>query len=211
MKSASRFVHAAAVERARANVEDARDARAGDDGVVARGDPRAREPTRVVIRGLRSSSRSRADRRRQEGGDARAVPGSAPRARRLGVDPRTRARRVRGVGRAGRRAPPPPFDVPAAPPARLTAPEKLRARDVVAEVIRMAARDFFPASMLICVAGAAAQTLNLGGTFILAILNVHDVEIVAALFLLCVQFRNSAARIPPRSHTSATPGTSTPA
>ena len=52
----------------------------------------------------------------------------------------------------------------------------------------MAARDFFPASMLICVAGAAAQTLNLGGTFILAILNVHDVEIVAALFLLCVQF-----------------------
>ena len=81
-----------------------------------------------------------------------------------------------------------PFDVPAAPPARLTAPEKLRARDVVAEVIRMAARDFFPASMLICVAGAAAQTLNLGGTFILAILNVHDVEIVAALFLLCVQF-----------------------
>ena len=85
--------------------------------------------------------------------------------------------------------PPPPFDVPAAPPARLTAPRKLRARDVVAEVIRMAALgDFSPASMLICVAGAAAQTLNLGGTFILAILNVHDVEIVAALFLLCVQF-----------------------
>lgn len=84
--------------------------------------------------------------------------------------------------------PPPPFDVPAAPPACLTAPEKLRARDVVAEVIRVAARDFFPASMLICVAGAAAQTLNLAGTFVLAILNVHDVEIVAALFLLCVQF-----------------------
>jgi hypothetical protein len=59
---------------------------------------------------------------------------------------------------------------------------------VIKETMRMASRDFFPIAMLICVAGAAAQALNLGGTFVLAILRIHDVEIVAAVFLAIVQF-----------------------
>ena len=61
--------------------------------------------------------------------------------------------------------------------------DRLRARDVIRETVRMSVRDLLPCVALICVAGAAAQILNLGGTFLLAL--IHDVDIVAALFLMC--------------------------
>ena len=77
---------------------------------------------------------------------------------------------------------------PYAAPAGPAIVGELRARHVIKETMRMASRDFFPIAMLICVAGAAAQALNLGGTFVLAILRIHDVEIVAAVFLAIVQF-----------------------
>ena len=64
----------------------------------------------------------------------------------------------------------------------------MRARDVIKETVRMSVRDLLPCVALICVAGAAAQILNLGGTFLLALIQLHDVDIVAALFLMCVQF-----------------------
>ena len=56
------------------------------------------------------------------------------------------------------------------------------------EILASTRRDFLPAATIICVAGACAQALNLGGTFVLALLNVHDVEVVAVLFLALVNF-----------------------
>ena len=85
----------------------------------------------------------------------------------------------------------PPKMAPFVPPpiaAPVIVGDKLRARDVIKETVRMSVRDLLPCVALICVAGAAAQILNLGGTFLLALIQLHDVDIVAALFLMCVQF-----------------------
>ena len=81
----------------------------------------------------------------------------------------------------------PPF-VPPPIAAPVLVGDKLRARDIIKETIRMSSRDLLPSVALICVAGAAAQVLNLGGTFFLALIQLHDVEVVAALFLMTVQF-----------------------
>ena len=131
---------------------------------------------------------------------------------------------------------PPPFDLPAAPPAllrvpdppmpiepdddddltdapvasggfsffretfrekrqsRLAKPRGVRARDVVRETARLTLRDFGSTAMFALVAGAAAQTINLGGTFVLAVFGVHEVELVAALFLVAVQLAKAAAQ-----------------
>ena len=85
----------------------------------------------------------------------------------------------------------PPKMAPFVPPpiaAPVIVGDKLRARDVIKETVRMSVRDLLPCVALICVAGAAAQILNLGGTFLLALIQLHDVDIVAALFLMSVQF-----------------------
>jgi hypothetical protein len=74
-----------------------------------------------------------------------------------------------------------------APPAPPAIEGDLRATAVVCEVLRMSFRDLVPVATLICVAGAAAQVLNLGGTFLLALLQVHDIEVIATLFLAVVQ------------------------
>ena len=74
---------------------------------------------------------------------------------------------------------------PMAPPA---IEGDLKATAVVREVLRMSFRDLVPVATLICVAGAAAQVINLGGTFLLALLQVHDIELIATLFLAAVQF-----------------------
>ena len=74
---------------------------------------------------------------------------------------------------------------PIAPPA---IEGDLTATAVVKEVIRMSLRDLVPVAVLICVAGAAAQVVNLGGTFILALMQVHDIELIATVFLAGVQF-----------------------
>ena len=130
---------------------------------------------------------------------------------------------------------PPPFEIPAAPPALLRVPDPpepienepddddltdetpvargglfsffrgtgkktpakprgVRARDIVKETLRLTFRDFGSTVAFALVAGAAAQTINLGGTFILAVLGVHEVELVAALFLVAVQLAKAVAQ-----------------
>lgn len=74
-------------------------------------------------------------------------------------------------------------------------PTGVRARDVVTETCRMTFRDFGSTVVLALVAGAAAQVLNLGGTFLLAIFGVHEVELVAAVFLIAVQLAKQVAQI----------------
>ncbi len=66
-------------------------------------------------------------------------------------------------------------------------PTGVRARDVITETVRLTFRDFAATVVLAVCAGAAAQVVNLGGTFLLAIAGVHEVDIVAAAFLLAVQ------------------------
>jgi hypothetical protein len=73
-------------------------------------------------------------------------------------------------------------------------PRGVRARDIVKETLRLTFRDFGSTVSFALVAGAAAQTINLGGTFILAVLGVHEVELVAALFLVAVQLAKAVAQ-----------------
>ena len=70
----------------------------------------------------------------------------------------------------------------------------VRARDIIGETARLTFRDFGSTAMFALVAGAAAQTINLGGTFVLAVAGVHEVELVAALFLVAVQLAKAAAQ-----------------
>ena len=84
----------------------------------------------------------------------------------------------------------PPKMAPFVPPpiaAPVIVGDKLRARDVIKETVRMSVRDLLPCVALIC-APARRRRLNLGGTFLLKLIQLHDVDIVAALFLMCVQF-----------------------
>lgn len=73
-------------------------------------------------------------------------------------------------------------------------PRGVRARDIVKETARLTFRDFGSTVSFALVAGAAAQTINLGGTFVLAIFGVHEVELVAALFLVAVQLAKAVAQ-----------------
>ena len=92
------------------------------------------------------------------------------------------------VGASSDAPPPLPFEVPPPAPAAIAADAPLKAGSIVREILASTRRDFLPAATIICVAGACAQALNLGGTFVLALLNVHDVEVVAVLFLALVNF-----------------------
>ena len=77
---------------------------------------------------------------------------------------------------------------------REEAPRGVRARDIIKETARLTFRDFGSTAAFALVAGAAAQTINLGGTFVLAVAGVHEVELVAALFLVAVQLAKAAAQ-----------------
>ena len=77
---------------------------------------------------------------------------------------------------------------------REEAPRGVRARDIIKETARLTFRDFGSTVVFALVAGAAAQTINLGGTFVLAVAGVHEVELVAALFLVAVQLAKAAAQ-----------------
>jgi hypothetical protein len=65
--------------------------------------------------------------------------------------------------------------------------DDLTAKAIIGEVLRMSVRDFLPTVMLVFVAGFFAQALNLGGTFLLALIQVHEVEVIAATFVVIVQ------------------------
>jgi hypothetical protein len=65
--------------------------------------------------------------------------------------------------------------------------KELTAKAIIGEVLRMSWRDFLPTVTLVFVAGFFAQALNLGGTFFLALIQVHEVEVVAATFVVAVQ------------------------
>ena len=53
--------------------------------------------------------------------------------------------------------------------------KELTAKAIIGEVLRISWRDFLPTVALVFVAGFFAQALNLGGTFILALIQVHEV------------------------------------
>ena len=65
--------------------------------------------------------------------------------------------------------------------------KELTAKAIIGEVLRISWRDFLPTVALVFVAGFFAQALNLGGTFILALIQVHEVEVIAATFVVAVQ------------------------
>jgi len=65
--------------------------------------------------------------------------------------------------------------------------KELTAKAIIGEVLRMSSRDFLPTVTLVFVAGFFAQALNLGGTFLLALIQVHEVEVIAATFVVATQ------------------------
>ena len=159
-------------------------------GVVRAGGVR-RAPRRVA-RGLGGSSIvvSRLVRRERRGAACvrRPARSSAARAARSSGDDGVGGDEASTVGAASDAPPPLPFEVPPPAPAAIAADAPLKAGSIVREILASTRRDFLPAATIICVAGACAQALNLGGTFVLALLNVHDVEVVAVLFLALVNF-----------------------
>jgi len=66
------------------------------------------------------------------------------------------------------------------------APTRLTARALTLRVMEYTIRDAPLSVMLTLVAGAWAQTLNLGGTFALALAHAHTIPLVAAAFTLVV-------------------------
>jgi hypothetical protein len=159
-------------------------------GVVRAGG--VRRAPRGVARGLGGSSIvvSRLVRRERRGAAfvRRPARSSAARAARSSGDDGVGGDEASTVGAASDAPPPLPFEVPPPAPAAIAADAPLKAGSIVREILASTRRDFLPAATIICVAGACAQALNLGGTFVLALLNVHDVEVVAVLFLALVNF-----------------------
>ena len=159
-------------------------------GVVRAGG--VRRAPRGVARGLGGSSIvvSRLVRRERSGAAfvRRPARSSAARAARSSGDDGVGGDEASTVGAASDAPPPLPFEVPPPAPAAIAADAPLKAGSIVREILASTRRDFLPAATIICVAGACAQALNLGGTFVLALLNVHDVEVVAVLFLALVNF-----------------------
>ena len=159
-------------------------------GVVRAGG--VRRAPRGVARGLGGSSIvvSRLVRRARRGAAfvRRPARSSAARGARSSGDDGVGGDEASTVGAASDAPPPLPFEVPPPAPAAIAADAPLKAGSIVREILASTRRDFLPAATIICVAGACAQALNLGGTFVLALLNVHDVEVVAVLFLALVNF-----------------------
>ena len=159
-------------------------------GVVRAGG--VRRAPRGVARGLGGSSIvvSRLVRRERRGAAfvRRPARSSAARGARSSGDDGVGGDEASTVGAASDAPPPLPFEVPPPAPAAIAADAPLKAGSIVREILASTRRDFLPAATIICVAGACAQALNLGGTFVLALLNVHDVEVVAVLFLALVNF-----------------------